>query len=126
MVCFNLSSKIIPEKVVSLVQLGDKFCLPAVNNNRKIIFETIKDIEYNIRNLSNDKCSIRSHIFPILDKYINTKHIRTDTETFLLGAFRETIKFTKNNPDLFFVRADKGSVTVALDKSMYVERGFER
>jgi len=33
-----------------------------------------------------------------------------------------TKKFVKEHPEVFFIRTDKGNVTVALNKSQYIEK----
>lgn len=119
----NLSSKAIPPRVVALLQLGEKFCLPPNNNKQKYVMEFIKDIELNIKNLTQDtKAEIRSHIFPSLDKFYNSNTRLSDMDTSLLKLYKETKLFIKHNPDIIFTRADKGNTTVALDGIDYLRK----
>jgi len=40
----------------------------------------------------------------------------------LIGLNKVTINFCKNNPDVIFTRADKGNVTVVIDKIEYLNK----
>jgi hypothetical protein len=40
----------------------------------------------------------------------------------LLRAYSQTKTFLKNNPNVLFIRADKGNTTVALDKPIYLKK----
>jgi len=40
----------------------------------------------------------------------------------LLSLKTLTTRFCKNNPNILFIRADKGNVTVALDRNEYIKK----
>lgn len=50
----NLTNIPIPKLVIGLLQLGENFCLPP-DNDSKLTFELIKNLENNIKNFNNNK-----------------------------------------------------------------------
>lgn len=120
----NLSSVQIPENVISFLQLGSIFSLAPSIPKKTDIFEIIQYIENNIKHLSDEgKNDIRSHLFPHLDKYINSGRKPTKIESDIL-KLSLTIKKFKNNPNLF-TRSDKGNTIVSSDRATYVNKVFE-
>jgi len=117
----NLSSVTIPKEVQQLLQLGDRFALPTMNSNlHNTIIEIIKQTENNIINLKNIcENDVRNRtIFGINKLYNSDKpmnHIDVLLENWLQNWF--TKRFTKSHSNILFTRADKGNITVALDKN---------
>jgi len=62
-----------------------------------------------------------SIIFPFIDKLNKADKFRTETDVKLISASVTTRKFIKNNPNILFSRADKGTV-VALDRKDYLSK----
>ncbi|KYN04662.1 hypothetical protein ALC62_04466 [Cyphomyrmex costatus] len=118
----NLSGTDIPTSVSCLLQLGNKFDLPPSINKKYAIHEFIKDLENNNRNF-NDACKskIRSEAVPKLENFL-TNNINNNNDKLALNNYNKTIDFCKNNPNVVFTKADKGNVTVALDKSDYIKK----
>jgi len=117
----NLSKKNIPEDVIRLLQLGEKFSLPLGGNDKdRITIDFIKCIEKNLLNemevIGN---SIRNQSVPIIKRIHNIKKNGNDNDKMLLRWLNCTKKFVKENPDILFTRADKGNATVAMDLSHY-------
>jgi len=50
----NLSTINIPDQVQSLLQLGEKFCLPPQRNRQGLVFNFIKNIEHNITKFNSE------------------------------------------------------------------------
>ena len=119
----NTTNQVVPKEVICLLQLGDKFSLPFGGNKNKLIFEFIKDIESNILNCTvSEKFEIRNHIVPKLNKFIENKFILSNFDKEFLRLFKFNIRFLKDNPNFLFTRADKGNITVALDKNFYIDK----
>lgn len=118
----NLSNNIIPKEVSNLLQLGGKFSLPILNNKKKAIHEFIKDVESNNKkyNISN-QISIRNTSIPLFHFYIIIKNHRYP-ERQLLQCYTNTLQFCRTNPNIIFTRADKGNVTVVLDRKTYISK----
>lgn len=102
--------------------MGSNFCLPNINK-KLAIHEFIKDIESNSkRNNINNRTTIRNIAIPKFAQLLNTKEKQDLTQQKLLSAHKEAVRFCKENPNIIFTRADKGNVTVAMDKSYYINK----
>ncbi|XP_011858662.1 PREDICTED: uncharacterized protein LOC105556190 [Vollenhovia emeryi] len=118
----NLTNITIPNKVSNLLQLGENFSLPDSLNKRKAIHEYIKDLESGTHHSQlNKKISLRNTVLPLFQNYINEKKLDPQEER-LKHMVDSTTTFCKTNPDILFTRADKGNVTVAIEKNLYVNK----
>lgn len=91
-----------------------------------VVFKIIKDIEYNIKDFLGDtKIDIRAHLFPLLDKYTNSRRTLTECERDLLKLNLTVKNFIKNNPDILFTKADKDNTIVAMDCATYHNKVLE-
>jgi len=118
----NLSSKSIPTEVSNLLQLGEGFCLPTKNKKNSVI-EFIKDFESNVPRVNNtEKVRLRNTVVSQLNKFVDNKSFKNEIQAKLNRLCKSTIDFCNNNQDILFTKADKGNVTVALDRSQYNEK----
>ncbi|KMQ88038.1 reverse transcriptase [Lasius niger] len=116
----NLSSKHIPQEVQGLLQLGENFSLPTMNTDT-ITVEFIKCVENNIGKLpANIRHTIRNRTNPIINNLSNYTFKNSPLEREIISASLASKNFIHDNPDVIFTRADKGNVTVALDKTDYM------
>ncbi|XP_011865403.1 PREDICTED: uncharacterized protein LOC105560690, partial [Vollenhovia emeryi] len=112
----------IPNKVSNLLQLGGNFSLPNVFNKKNSIHEFIKDLESDTRRqLLNNRITLRNTILPQFHNLINNNQLQK-TEKNFKNMLDSTIEFQRENPDILFTRADKGNITVAIDKSLYFKK----
>lgn len=118
----NLTNEHIPIETSSLLQLGEKFNIPSVVNKRKAICEFIKDVESNNKKYNmNNQITIRNTSIPLFHNFIQNKtKPLSDMETRILKQYNKTLKFTTENPNIIYTRADKGNITVALNKDSYI------
>lgn len=118
----NLSEVEIPDTCIALLQLGNGFCLPPTNIECTT-YEFIKNIENNIHYMEHtNKQTIRYNAAQIIDNF-STQHYNLDyTEQVILRTFYDTKKFIKGNPNVIYCRADKGNVTVAIDRRKYIDK----
>jgi len=116
----NLSSVSIPEPVSNLLQLGGNFCLPTDPLNKNAIHELIKDLEVNILKRNCDANKLRNTAIMVINKSLNNRTSLNSTDLKLDSLYKKTLSFCRSNPDVIFTRADKGNVTVTLDKNMYL------
>ena len=116
-----MTDTVIPDEVIYLLQLGEKFNLPTTKiNKRKFINEIIKQIEHNISRTEVDmRNDIRNKTIPILSKFYEKDTLHNLAEKMLLSWLKTTDLFVKNNPHILFTRADKGNTTVILYKNDY-------
>lgn len=115
----NLSTTTIPIHIQSLLQLGDNFSLPFSNIN-KLTTEFIKNIENNLYKLPVEKIPVirdrsTSHINRLPSISIPNDFINTN----LVNLSKQTNKFLRDNPNIILTRADKGNITVAMDRDSY-------
>lgn len=103
------------------MQLGKNFSLPTIN--REIITtEFIKYVEHNIDKLPRNICvTISNRVAPILNNLAHYSFKSSPVDRELTTASLVTRKFIKDNPDVIFTRADKGNVTVAVNKVDYLK-----
>jgi len=119
----NLSSDIIPHDTQCFLQLGENFALPNRNkNNITIIFERIKSIENNIHKFSIDKrIDITNHSIPILNDIASSSLSSLSIDK-KLSNLKVIKKFITSHSNIIFTHADKGNITVALDKDFYIKQ----
>jgi len=118
----NLSSKAIPVEVSNLLQLGEGFSFPIYNNKKEAVIEFIKDIEgKELRQNNNQRLKIRNTVVTQLQKFMNNKQQVNNIQKEFNMLMKKTRSFCKNNFDIIFTKADKGNITVALDKAHYLD-----
>ncbi|XP_024892886.1 uncharacterized protein LOC112468084 [Temnothorax curvispinosus] len=123
----NLSNKQIPERVFKFLSLGDRFALPIDTKNKKdrvnSVVDIIKNFEFNIYQIPDDivdeaRDRISNSLFKFLRKNKHTNYI----DRFILQEFKFCKRFLCDNDDLLVTRADKGQVTVILERNTYVNK----
>ena len=116
----NLSNVSVPEQVSNILQLGGNFCLPTDPKKKNVIHELIKDIEVNILKRNCDANKLRSTAITFINKSLNNRMPLNSMDLKLDSLYKKTLIFCRSNPDIIFTRADKGNVTVTLDKNTYL------
>jgi len=105
--------------VQGLLQLGDNFSLPKTNK-KKMIIKFIKNIETNINKLPvPTQTFMRNKFISILNGLARSSYFLNEFEKQIIANRKVTNQYIKNNPNLLITRADKGNITVALDKDYY-------
>jgi len=119
----NLSNTHIPSQVSNLLQLGEKFSLPAQYNKKQGIHEVIKDVENNIKSLHiENQTKIRNIITPQFHRFLHRDPLKNITNEKLISLYNFTKDFQRKNPEIIYTRADKGYITVALNKNDYLKK----
>jgi len=119
----NLSKIDLPHQVSTLLQFGGRFCLPTHINKKLAIHEYIKDIESNSTFQNSNKQSlIRNIAIPQFYKFLKNTQPRNQWDDNIMYKLKITNQFCKNNKNIIFTRADKGNITVALDKDSYLQK----
>jgi len=102
------------------LQLGENFSLPT-NNKKEIIFEFIKNIERNIKKFPvPSQMAVRNHSIPLLNNLLSFSPHRNQSQ--VLHLVKIVKRFLNDNPNLIITKADKGNITVALDKDDYTNK----
>jgi len=119
----NLSNSHIPSQVSNLLQFGEKFSLPSLYNKKQSIHEIIKDVESNIKSFHiENQTRIRNIIIPQFHRFLHTESLKNTTNEKLIALHNYTIDFQRKNPEIIYTRADKGNITVALNKMDYFKK----
>jgi len=119
----NLSDIHIPEEVFKLLQFGDKFSLSVLYNKKLAIHEVIKDVESNIKkSCLENQTRIRNMIIPQFHNFLHIKLPKNNINDKLTSLLNYTIDFHQKNPEIIFTWADKGNITVALNRNTYIKK----
>jgi len=111
----NFSDSEIPHEVSTLLQFGDRFCLPTYLDKKFAIHEFIKDVESNsFFHSFNKQTLIRNITIPQLYKFLKNTPSINPVDTKLIQLLNATKHFCHNNRNIIFTRADKGNITVAM------------
>jgi len=68
------------------------------------------------------KNAIHNTTIPFFHRLVHKKISVNKIERTLIELKNITVKFCKNNPNVIFTRADKGNVTVAMNKDEYIKK----
>lgn len=123
----NLTTVQIPQEVIRALALGPKFGFTK-NNNNKNMLTLIKNVESNLKHISNknEQIRCRNKINTTITNYLNrnsSQNIYKKIENIIAADIKKTIKFKKENQDrLIFLRSDKGNTTVIMHKEDYVQK----
>lgn len=101
------------------MELGDNFSLPTTDK-KSVIFKYIKNIENNLSKLKVEQhLNIRNLSIPIMNTIFSLPQQRNGVADRLRCLLKHTKKFTQDNPEIIFTKADKGNIIVALNRDMY-------
>ncbi|KYN35720.1 hypothetical protein ALC56_09920 [Trachymyrmex septentrionalis] len=68
------------------------------------------------------KIAVTNYLIPILNNIISSPIFTSPTDKLLLKMESDTRIFVSAHPNIIFTHADKGNVTVALDKDAYLNK----
>lgn len=112
----------IPLEIQCFLQLDENFNLPHINISHTTI-EFIKQLEYNLMRLPPElRTPIRDHSKSIIKNISSYSFPRNSQNEWLIRLYSTTKNFLLRNKYLILTQADKGNVTVALDKSDYLNK----
>jgi len=121
----NLTNSPIPHEVTALLQFGERFCLPSYLNKKTAIHEFIKDIESNTafhNHNFNKQTLVRNISIPRFYNFLKCKPSTNPIDSKLIYLHNVTKRFCRENQNIIFTRADKGNVTVAMNKEFYIHK----
>lgn len=116
----NFSSLTIPKNVQHILSLGPSFNF---ESNIAPYHSIITSIETAIRDLDEEeKISIRNDTCNIMRNHSKSHKRKTFKEILLTKYLVETKSFFKQHPEVLVTKADKGNITVVMNKSSYMEK----
>jgi len=117
----NLSGIFIPNHIQCLLQLGENFALPTIHK-KEMTFEFIINIERNIKKLNESTQNVRNRSIPVINNLSSFSPHNSTISNKLLNLTKQAKQFLHNNPNIILTKADKGNITVALDKNTYTNK----
>uniref|UniRef100_A0A1B0CHD6 Uncharacterized protein n=2 Tax=Lutzomyia longipalpis TaxID=7200 RepID=A0A1B0CHD6_LUTLO len=118
----NLSDVETPLNVDRLLALGPKFVLPT---RRVPILHMVADVEDVVQEVGDDERAsvLRSKLVNVLQNGITRPKTLTAQERMISSWRNETMQFLRENRENIVVtNADKGNITVIMNKDEYVEK----
>lgn len=114
----NISETEIPDDITRFLALGPKFSIAPTFRDISIprILAEIESAPFDDQ--LNNKTLITAKVTNILTNWAQNKQGFTGP---LQATFNKTKKFLKEHPELIISPADKGNVTVCMNKSVYLE-----
>lgn len=118
----NLTNTEIPEKVSWLLSHGKKFAIPQTKQHFPLL-TYIADGEECIKTLKEKEAQelARNKFANMIENHVNNYKL-TYRDKYTLNAEKQCRQFLEDNKNILILDADKGNVTVALDKFEYEER----
>lgn len=118
----NLTKTEIPEDLLMAFSFGPKFCFPAENNliNTITFLDNIDEAINWAFPIETSNEAYKQVSIEMTKERMNKNILTRDVWLDLLR--HRIIKFNKRNPDLYFLRSDKGKHTVIINKEMYTEK----
>lgn len=115
----NKTNTHIPENVQWLLSLGQKHALPTVKHEFPL-FKYIADGEDCIQTIDDkeEQELARSKFTSILENHVNKQSLSM-RDRYTVNIVDEADRFLRKHKDIFILNADKGNVTVAMDRSAY-------
>ena len=116
----NRSSTAVPPDISSFLALGPGFWLPDRLQREEDVYGLLADVEQIVKlAVPEERNILRARATQQITTHINRTRSKTH---FLANLEIRTSKFLKENPNLIVTKADKGKVTVLLNKEDYDEK----
>ncbi|KYN22049.1 hypothetical protein ALC57_05565, partial [Trachymyrmex cornetzi] len=94
-----------------------------LSNKKNIVIDCIKSIQRSIcRFLIDKKIDVTNHSIPILNNIVNSHIVTSSVDKKILKLEMETKEFMDAHLNIILTHANKGNVTVGLDKDTYVKK----
>lgn len=115
-----MTNTTIPDDVKMILSLGPKFAVTQRKNDIPVR-NLIADVENVITAIENKDIhnQLRSKTAKIISNHIFRSKPLTRKQLVLYKAYTDTRNFLKTNPNIIITEADKGNVTVAIEKDQY-------
>ena len=98
--------------------------LSFLTKKKDMVFEIIKGIESNVEkiNKGKDREELGHKLLNTTSNFLNSSQKISAIDKFIVKNLKETKLFLQKNSELFITKADKGNVTVILNRSDYNEK----
>lgn len=116
----NMSNTELPNEVQAMLALGPKFAVCPEKNEIPIEY-LIADVE-DIIESNEDKTthnSMRSKATTIISNHLKKHSQKNSKQIILQKTYKSTKKFLKDHPELVVTSADKGNITIVMEKEEY-------
>ena len=122
--CKNLTDVKIPNDVLEIISLGPNFN-PRGKFTKPDLVNTIKELESKFERVNFDdsvKDKFRRNMCGIFQSQLRNRGCFSLYDRSLSNKLAHTKSLLKQNPEVFFTRADKGNLSVCLYLSDYQDR----
>ena len=111
------------DRYIDILRLGPDFNSQFTTNKNNHIFEIVKELEANLIKFP-EKChdELRHRILSISSKYLKKSTHNSDLDKSIEKGIKLKREFLKNNKELLVTKADKGNITVILNKQNYLDK----
>lgn len=121
----NLTKFNIPIDVQTFLGLGDKFNLPYEKSTFPLE-QILTDTENIVENFPQDsKNEVRNKAINIITNHYNYIKNKQSNNYPSKNVLKNTSKYLKEHSDIIITKADKGNVTVAINKSEYLKKTYD-
>ena len=117
----NLTDHVFPKYVTDTLSLGEKFNF-SIDFDYKQVFEFFKCLENTIYLNKNADNKLRNDVLHIINSHVKNKPHISYSDKVINNNILLTKKFLKQNPNVFFTKADKGNATVAIEHNVYIQK----
>ena len=119
----NFTFQPIPGNVLDILRMGEGFSSQFNRKKSDQVIELVKDLESNITKIPiDDRQSFRNTFIEISHQYIRKQQHINAFEKILAKNITLTNKFLHENKDIFVTKADKGNITVLINRSDYITK----
>ena len=125
----NFSDTVIPNAVIDVLRLGEKFSSSFLSSKQNIIFQIIKDVKSSISFIEGEEVRDRlgHRVLNSSKTFLNnTNNKKISHEDSMLGQkIVKTKQFLNKNKQLLVTHANKGNITVILNHKDYNSQMLE-
>ena len=120
----NFSDVQIPEKVNDVLRLEKEFSSSFLTKKKDMVFQIVKNIESNMVKIKKekDRKELRHKLTNTTSNFSLKSQNISAIDKIIAQSLKETKLFSQKNSDIFITHADKGNVTVILNRSDYNKR----
>jgi len=123
----SITGSIIPDSITNILSLGEKFGLPTNLKDWKerldIMVNFVKNFESSTGKFPDKVVDKARSMFvnSLCRNLSNNNHVNY-FDNYINKEVNKCKSFLKNNTDIFVTKADKGQITVIMDRNVYMDK----
>ncbi|XP_015115626.1 uncharacterized protein LOC107040185 [Diachasma alloeum] len=117
----NLTEEYIPDDVLDVACLGKKFGVPIIRRKDVPVHNIIATLESNMNLFEKDQQDeVRTICVDVISNFMRQERPPRYPE--LMEKIKSAREFKKSHPEILFLKADKGNITVAVNREQYISK----